>query len=469
MANKRWLLIYAAATLVAFGLGVAVALGTTTTLVAVGGVLLLLFVLRRPGVLIVPLVLGGIVLMRPSWLGQNYTPVGVALIVAAGLLAAFEDHLVGSRQSINRGSRSLVLWVGLFSVWLCVIPAIHTGASLDYVRSALYVMLTMFAGVLVLRDPSRASKVARAVVWLSVAFCVSFAVTLLWWGINGPMSGELFRVPIPGYLVITPQPVYLPFTPTSSLAIIAGVPIPRLLGYMREPGLFQAVLLWSFFMVKPLAMRRRRLVYGLLLLGIAGTQSTAGFAIFLAVVLLTSFVVNEASRRGPEVMVRQLFGVVVAVFAGWVAFKAPILGIDAKQAINAGSISDRSTNAWAGLSSLGNYPFGQNLYGGSAVQFSSINLLASSILIGVPGLVFGLMAYFRPIFLAHNRVRAAKLLLPIGFTALIAQPVTGAPAFWLLCLTALCLDQVQTAPEKPAVKIARSGQNGGTRPMAVRL
>lgn len=392
------------------------------------------------------LLLASMSLIQPFALGAGHTTLGSALACAAGLAALIGDS-TGRHERATASSRSVFVWVAASGVWSVMIASQHNGLDLGAsMRSLESLCAVVGAAVVILRDAHRRLWFSRALVLIMAAFCASYCVTFLLWLKDGFGSHVVGGISVRGYSV---EPVYLPLTPTSGAALVHGRLIPRLLGPMREPGLFQAVLIWSLFMLARLRLPRRRLG-ALILVGILGTQSTAGLGILLVVYILTRVVLADSSGRVNPL--RHFAGLAGLVIALYVVVFAPTIGIQAKQSINAASVDDRWTNTRAGLVTLVQAPLGRDY-----TDFPpnvGINMLAATTLVGAPGLAIGLLAFVRPMSRSGRRSDALSTGLPLFVTALFAEPVMDAPGVFVLLIAGLLpyvLDAASLAPADGAV------------------
>jgi hypothetical protein len=452
----RWLYLWLVVAAVSVGMTMAVAppgIG-----VAAGVVLVVTMVTRRAAVLAVFALIAGMALLRPFALGERYTTIGLAVVVGAALLAAIADLEAGERLPLPRPARSLLVVSLLFAGWLLAVPLLHyTLSPSQYVKAAVSVMMALLAGAVVLRDRRRCEWFMRGVIAVCVLFCASFLVSLLLWTVSGFGTLQIGTFEVFGYGRL---PVFFPLTPTSGATMVFRQRVPRLLGPLREPGLFQAFLVWSYFTVGRL--QPRRLLRFLLLVGILGTQSTAGFGTFV-MMLTVGWILDAERSRWPAG--RRLIGVLVVLGALWLAVVAPVFGIQAKQQINEVSITDRSSNTAVGLHAIIDSPLGSDSNSLDTDHNAGINLLASTTLIGVPGLVLGLLVFLRPLWLRRRSVYAVTAVLPLALTALLAQPVMDAPSYYLLVLAAVCLPE---APAAAAEEDVTASEDRGALAVAMR-
>ena len=203
------------------------------------------------------------------------------------------------------------------------------------------------------------------------------------------------------------------------------------------------MLIWSFFMLRRLGLEGRRLG-ALLLIGVLATQSTAGLGFLLVVWILIRIGLVESSRFG---LLRQFGALLVLVGALYIAVFAPTIGLQAKQSINAASVDDRWTNTRAGLVTLVDAPLGRDYT--NFPPNVGINMLAAATMVGAPGLALGFIVFLCPMLLSRRRTDALAAGLPLFLTALIAEPVMDAPAFFVLFMAGLAPYILSSAEPEP--------------------
>ncbi|GAB6898368.1 hypothetical protein JCM9957A_14580 [Kineosporia succinea] len=440
------------------------------------GLVLWFVAIKRTEPLSVILLVASLMLMRPTWYGNGATPLGVPLAVAAAFFAASADHregrLVPSWRDRPRPVLAALCCLAAFQGWYLVLPILHGTYPADFVlRSVTYVLVSVTAAAIVLREPLRARFIARAVVWICGAIAASFGATLLLWAVSGPESHEILRMQLPGGISGANgyaegndgQPLYLPWTLTNgATSAFGGITMPRLVGFMREPGLMAPMFIWAIYVAGRLKMRNTRLLQLLLFLGLLGCQSTAGFAIWVVLAVCTS-VIGDAPQKKNFRVTRQFLGMALLIGGVWLAIFAPVWGLKAKEEINPGSISDRTTTAVTGITQIDQHFWGAAPQG---LENVGINLLSETHRIGGPGLLLALAAYFVPILVARRKSDAAKLIVPLAVTALVAQPVSGAPTWWILVLVAGALDDREhdrVPDETSAAEVDHAGTAGVVR------
>ena len=434
-ADLRYAAGVGAATVV---VAVAASVNPLLGLGALAAVPAVLLALRVPAASSAILLLAAVPMMRPMILGERLSSVAAALALGACLLAWTDDQ---RRVRTDRAGRSLALWTCALWAWITLSLAIHTSLSVgDTARGWLTVPVIVVAATVVLRSPQRRTMVLKGFLGTLLVLCASYATTYLLWRLQGYQFGVLTQIPA-GYEGRA-APLYAPFTPTYSTVSIGG--IPRFLGLAREPGIMGAFLGWAWFML-PRVGWNRRILKALLIVGLLGTQSTAGFGVFLVVWVTAHFLL----RGGPNrvlAFVRRFIGVFGLAAAAWVAWYAPVFGYQAKLDFNAVSVDDRTSAMQRGLTAVTHHPCGQDLVGADAAT-GAINMVAAIAVYGVPAFVLGLLALIRPALLSGQRSAALAPTAVVLGTVLLSQPLTHSTGLFL----AVALAAATYGPDEPTV------------------
>lgn len=396
------------------------------------------------------LVVVGIVYMRPNIWGSSLTLVSFALAVAAAavvLLRRGRDPLPADRTS---PAMSLV---ATLVVAACVSGLVKS-ALMDpmvWVQIAFQDLVltggSIVAIVIVAQHPVHRLQIARGFVLIVGVACASYAVTALMWTLLGVGFGEVTQVVVGKFGM---QPVFFPFTTTCETQTVLGLELPRFTGIGREPGWMAMYCAAAFFLADSVGLRSRRLK-AVLLLGLLGCVSTAGFGVFVVV-----WAWDRTLRpRGGITLAnysRQVFGLAALPVALWLASDAPILGLSAKKSQNGQSLTEREDATAAGWRALFEHPWGGR---GSEAQ-SGVNLVSD---ISVDGLVFVLLvtgALLLPILVQRRIAKGTCVALVVFLTMLLSQPPFSSA--WAYCLVAValgCDDLTATDLRRAGVRPAR--------------
>ncbi|WP_307081637.1 hypothetical protein [Arthrobacter agilis] len=390
----------------------------------VGTIVLFVIASRNPNALSSALVLAALPLMRPNVLSESYAILGTAICVAASLIAFTADR---GRTRIPRSYTFIVVGMILTTVWLLLSAAIFSRyASVTLIlQGFVTTVLTVAAIGVVLADPARRRMVGRGFVWIMLALCTSYAVTVVTWTVLGVGALPLATFPISN--VLGAGTLFFPFTPSIGVLNLPNLHLPRFTGLGSEPGWMAlhaglALLLW------PRLGRPRWPGQAVLLVGLLGTFSTAGFGAFVVVLILAWFARKPKSGDLFTHFLGFLFKTSALAIAVWVAVAAPVVGLASKQTVNAESLGDRTEAMRLGLAALTEHPFG----GAEAGSQAAINLIAALALLGIPYflLVTGTLFVSR---LGHpaKHLTFAPIAL-IFITLLLSQPAGDATFVFVL-------------------------------------
>lgn len=361
-------------------------------------------------------------LVRPNILGEDYSEFGFVGFAAAAALALFgsESRPPGAKRrlGIDPGAKPVALVFGcilLGYVWLLIQAAgVVGGLQFQYKLQGLILTCGALAAFLVVcQNPRRRLVVGRAVVLVLVVLSASWVVTFAIWAVAGPGSGAIGAIPIRGY----PEPLYFPFTPSQSTYAVLGTDYPRFTGLGREPGWMAMYCAMAYFMTDMVGLRSRW-YKAILLLGLVGTISTAGFGVFLVVWAYHTFL---RARGGISLRnyLRQLSGFAVLGGAAWLAFFAPVFGVAAKSTENATSLDERTLATEAGIRAFSTNPLGAL----PTEAQSGINLISDVAVNGLPFVLLVTAALLLPVALYGRRSRFGNAAIFVVFlTMLLSQP-----------------------------------------------
>jgi hypothetical protein len=365
--------------------------------------------------------------MRPNTLGERYSIWALGLCVAAALAAFLGDR---GRFKVSRPFLIVFGLVVALYLWMAESQTLAAQVPTGSLWQGLAITgATVLCIGFVCADPKRVLIVGRLFVWLMLALCSSYVVTLLAWQFLG--VGALALIPFsPDSAEQLHAMVYFPFTPCFGTQTVAGITFPRFTGLGREPGwmgMYCAVALLVWGRVgKPRWFGR-----AVLLAGLVGTFSTASFGAF-AVALGVAWIARSALQKDP---VRHYFGLLfkLAFLAAalWVAIYAPVLGYASKGDYNAISLAQRQASTNNGLAALTEHPLG-GVYGG---QLDAINLVAALAPFGVPFALIVIAALLLPRIGHPAKHLTTAPIFVIFVTLLLSQPAADSTfAFVLVAL-----------------------------------
>ena len=389
---------------------------------------------RVPVAVPVGLLLVSIVLLRPGTLGEYTALVGCGCALAAGVTAMLRREFAPVRP-VRAVSALLTLmvtayvWMVLHGLWVDDLEHIR-----NHFQDFVLTIGSLTAAVLVIADPRARLALGRGFVVLLCVVGAMWVVTALYWSVTYAGAGQIAMIPVG---TVGPQPVYFPFTVSYSTSSVFGTDVPRLTGIGRESG-WMAMYCAAGWFVADAVGYRSWLVKALLLAGLVGTLSTAGFGVFVVVLALDLFLRPRGGIRLSG-MIRQIGGLVAMGLAGWVAFYAPVLGLAAKQTSNEASLDERSDATAAGFRALTEHPWGAGGHG--TEKAAGVNLISDVAVNGLPFVLIVIAALLVPLLLLRRppgvRARAAPVALVV-FAPLLASPPAAAST-WAFILVALAL------------------------------
>jgi len=393
------------------------AVAAAAALVAVIGV-------RRPDWLLPGAAALGVILCRPSAIGERVPVLGPALLALVGVVA-----LVGALRHRTRDVGVFpwpFLLFGTAWVWLGVHRLLNPLAEPNLATSTLTVFLPVVVLYLVVRDRDLLARTRTALVALVVVSATLTVVALALVLVLGPGTTLLGSVPL-GYAgagaTDAGAGLYLPGA--LAYGVDPGALFPRMLGLGREPGMGALVLGWAFFAM-PESFPRAVLCKAVLLLALLGTQSTAGIGI-AGVCLVLQAVLGRRTFSPLAAGAATVAGVATV----YLAVYDPTFGLLSKSQSGM-SFSTRNQATLDGLTALTTHPFTAT----STAPLSSVNLVAAIAVNGAPWFVLGTLLLLAPVLRAGRRdpLRYGSLL--VLMVMLTAQPLAGNAGVLLLAIIA---------------------------------
>lgn len=407
------------------GLGSAVLALQPTWLVAVLALLVaaggLILASMRPAIASVVLLVASVPFLRPFILGEDYSTLAPVLALSA-VAVSLPDGV-----SLPRPSLVFLGWWTAAWLWFSVQTTWGAQEAGPIGSGWVTIWLPVAAAVLVLGDLRRRRMFTKALVGLVLVLCAAFAVTFAMWLLGGFGSFRIATLPL-GYEAVAngTTPLYFPLTPTYSQFEFGGVVVPRMLGMGRESGIMAVLIGWSWFTLRRIGWTNS-LWKVMLLVGLAGTQSTAGFAVFLIVGVVGWLFTDRPGYW--SIGMRRTLGVVVLSAAVVTAYFVPVYGLAAKSQLNAASVDDRQRATVTGLESLWP-PIGRAPY--SYEQLTGINLVAAVTVIGAFGAVLLAAALLHPLMTSPERAAALPAVGFVFLTTLTSQPPQFSGGFFLI-------------------------------------
>ncbi|WP_427126726.1 O-antigen ligase family protein [Priestia megaterium] len=360
-------------------------------------------------------------LVKPSALGQSLTSIGIGLSVLSLSLHFMEF----SKRKIRLTKKNFIVSLSVLSLWTYLLAhaSILGSNHLDFVIKAyLAHVVLVICGAIVLSDRKSNFLFFRYFILSLVGSSLSYWITYTLSLILGLDKLYLFTLPIEGY--DGSGSIYLPFTILYGLFSVGDIQLPRLLGLFRESGILQAFLVWAYFNLKNYNLEYKWIKM-LIILGIIGTFSTSGIAVFLGTIVIY-LIANKKPLRGTLISLAMLLAL----------FFTPYIGLKNKAETHGDSINDRMYATISGLEKLKEHPIGEGLYqlNYNDLPNSGINLLAISYKIGILGFILVLIMYFLPLYKYEYKKNYIVSIFPLFITMLTSQPLLDAPLVLMIFL-----------------------------------
>lgn len=252
--------------------------------------------------------------------------------------------------------------------------------------------------------------------------------------------------------------MYFPFTFVySSESYFLGLNFPRFIGFFREPGILQVLLIFSYYIVGLFFKGFKALKYKLVLfLGFFLTFSTAGFIGFFVSETLRILFYSDVGHRFK--LFKRSFFIMLAVFVSigfyYVLFESELsFNVAAKMSRNSGA--SRVASIFTSLEYFRLKPlFGYGLfYFGEPAPFENVNLITALSEIGAFGVGFVILGY---IILLMKSFKARSVAFLIGINlfllVLLSQPIYLLPiSFFILTILWFLTNNADTLEEQRRV------------------
>lgn len=365
-----------------------------------------------------------VLLIRPTAFGQQYTTYGIILALLALGMHLIESLKANNNFKIPRKNFIVITTAILMWTFLLAQASLVGSNHLVFAMKACvaHLIILISCGIILSHNKSNYlffRGLLKIFIFFSFSYLVTFVITMFL-GVNYSKL-FLFSIPVEGYTSGVGN-IYFPFTQLYGFMTVGNLELPRDLGLFRESGIFQAFLIWAFFNLEQYNLDKKIFKF-ILFIGVIGTFSTAGIAVFFAVYAIKLFV-NK----------RKILSTILITISILGLFYAPYVGLKSKSITHSTSITDRTYAITTGLHGLLQNPLGTGLYnaGQDDVANSGINLLAMSNQLGFIGLALVLMVYFLPLFGYKNKRNYLIGVIPFFITLLISEPILDAPFIYIM-------------------------------------
>ena len=362
----------------------------------------------------------GVLLSRPSAIGERIPGLGPAVLLAVALACVVEGLRRRSRD-VGVTPWPFILFAAAW-VWLGLHRLINPLAEPTLVTSTVTVLVPVLVLYAVVRDPELLQRTRTALVALVVAISALVVVALALVLVAGPSATFLGAVPL-GYAG-DGAGLYLPGA--LSYGVDPSAAFPRMLVIGREPGMGALMVGWAFFAM-PEGFPGSRWWRAVLVIAMLGTQSTAGIGLFGVCLVLQA--VLGRRKFSPTAAALAVVGGAAAVY---LAVFDPSFGLLSKVDSTGASFSDRNQATLNGLTALTTHPFDA----ATTAPLSSVNLVAAIAVNGAPWALLTLAVLLAPVLRARRRDPLRWGSLFVVLIMLTSQPLAGNAGVLLLAVIA---------------------------------
>jgi hypothetical protein len=373
-------------------------------------------------------------LLRPTALGETYTPLG--MLLALPLTALHIVHNMRKKRFSNPSIRwdigTLLGMLGVYWLYICPISIYFEKSQLDWVvRELITTGVIVLAYAAFLLDAQANRKFFKILCTVIALLGLSSVITVALTAVLGSKDSlYLFAIEVKGYTEGNLRPegstgaVYFPFSMLYSDYVAGTVKLDRYCAFFREAGIYQAVA--CFCLAYEAFTRRSKLM----MFGLAGGTICAFSSLGIALLAMTiGTIMLFSGTRVRAWRVALTLGVLALIFP--VAMYTPYIGLKDKAVTHGTSLSDRSESIERGLEDVGRNPFGYGLYSSLGTN-DGICLLAQMGMMGLFGFMCQvlMLSGWRP-GPARNWKKVAACT-PLLITAMVSQPLAGAPMMYVI-------------------------------------
>lgn len=356
----------------------------------------------------------GALLLRPTWMGENYNSIGCAILSFVGILICHKNQFKLSKEYANITILVIIFWLYIF-IQSIILAESQATINLMF-NSVITNLISTFIFAIMFSNHQIKYRFIRLFIIIMAVMSLSYTITFILSCLSGGMNQwYIFKFNYNGYP--TSGSVYFPFSITYNEYNVLGIHIRRFLGLFREVGITQMFYSWSFF-IAPKYFKKSGIIRMLLALGVLFSFSFSGY-IFFTISILFSL---DWSSKGAKK--RNLTYAIFLILIVYLMMNIEDLSITGKA--SSGSLTARTNVINTTIDILKERPlFGAGYANNIDSWETNINLIGLTSKIGLVGFIL----YFMPIVLAFKYSKDKKLFIvsmcsPI-LTILTSQPLVG--------------------------------------------
>ncbi|MEA3103447.1 hypothetical protein [Caballeronia mineralivorans] len=373
-------------------------------------------------------------LMRPTALGETYTPVGMAFALPlAGL------HMLHNVRK-TRYSNSAIRWdiatllslLGLYWLYVCPISIFFEKSQLDWVlKEFVTTGIIVLAYGAFLMDVEANRKFFRALCTVISVLGLSSVITVVLSLILGDKESLfLFSIDVKGYTEATLHQqtstgaIYFPFSMLYGDYVSGTMKLDRFCAFFREAGIYQGVA--CFCLAYEAFTRRSKFIMFGLVGGTICAFSSLGVALLAMTIGSILLFSGKRIRAWRIVLTAAMIALVYPV-----SMYTPYIGLEDKAVTHGSSLSDRSRSIERALEDVRRNPLGNGLYSSLGTN-DGICLLAELGMIGLFGFVCKVLLLSGLRLGPGRDWKKVAACAPLLITALVSQPIAGAPMMYVI-------------------------------------
>ena len=299
------------------------------------------------------------------------------------------------------------------------------------ITGAIATLSYIFIGFLLILilDGDTVRKFSKLLVGICVFFGVSYLITYALYVLSGN-SYNSFIINLATHTdYVYELEILFPFSPVyNGTANVAGLKLPRAIGMMREPGLYQMVIIISYWLQDFYKFKYNLFIKFILIFSLIVTFSTAGYALLLGTIIWKMFKNLDQNRIG------YLLGgipIVIALIYGLI-FSESQFGIMEK--FDSQSGASRLGATITSLELIKENPlFGIGFHVEPNNIEIGINFLGTIAQLGIIGsFIFLIPSFYTWIKIKDGPVQVVNIFFVLILTMLFAQPIYDKPITYLV-------------------------------------
>ncbi|CAN5194623.1 hypothetical protein BH23BAC3_BH23BAC3_14230 [soil metagenome] len=375
----------------------------------------------RSGLIILLMIL--ILNMRPAIMGQLFGAIYSGLLVTLIAIIAFWKRKI----YLKKGRLKYIAAAVMMAMYV-FFQILFVGFS--SFSGAIATLAYIFIGVLIILiiDRDKARNFSKVLIGICVLFGISYLITY----INFLVFGNSYTV----YIINLPThtdyvyelEILFPFSPVyNGTANIAGLKMPRAIGMMREPGLYQMVLIIAYWLQDLYKFRYNIFIKFILIFSLIITFSTAGYALLLGTIMWKMF-----KNLGQNRLKYLIGGIPVVLILFYVLiFSESQFGIIEK--FDSQSGASRLGATIVSLELIKENPlFGIGFHLNPNNVEIGINYLGTIAQLGIIGsLIFLMPIFYTWLKIKDGPIQVVNIFIVLVLTMLLAQPIYDKPLTFL--------------------------------------